>query len=242
MKAPSLLPRLLAALLAASCAAAHHVHILDAPGPAPPPPSTPASVSPATARLIFAQRLGLAAHFAVGDAIDDAGIAAVNALGGFPSQPDLAPGSVAAQQQQHRQRGLVVVQGVERAEDVLPRDRTGWRAFDVDRVPGSARTEDLLAELDAAMGDGAGRVELKGPNENWVRRVDGRSVSYSTSLEVGFSRSSLRSAELTPAARRARVRPQQRRVPPGGCRRAPRHRGGCEALRLCLLDGRRAAA
>jgi hypothetical protein len=197
MTPASLLPRLLAALLAAASATAHHVHILDAPGPASPSSPTPSSVSPATARLVFAQRLGLAEHFAVGDEIDDAGIAAVNALGGFAAQPPLAAQGVKAR---HRQRGLVVVQGVERPEDVLPEDRTGWRAFDVDRVPGSARTEELLAELDAAMGEGAGRIELKGagrielsgagrielngPNENWVLRVDGRSVSYSTSLEV----------------------------------------------------------
>jgi hypothetical protein len=180
MTAPSLLPRLLAALLACAAASAHHIHLLDLPGPASHP-STPSTITPPTARLLLAQRLGLSSKFAVGTSIDDAGLSALNALGAFPAQPVLGPAAAV-----HGQRGLIVVQGVERAEDVLPKDMGAWRAVDVEKVPGSARTEDLLAELDAAMGDGPGRMELKGPNEKWVRRVDGRSVSYSTSLEVSF--------------------------------------------------------
>jgi hypothetical protein len=193
MMTPLLLPRLLAALLACtSVAAAHHVHILDA-GPAPPPPSAPAAaVSPPTARLIFASRLGLASRFAVGDGIDDAGLAAISALGGFPSKPAFAAGG-SSTGEQHVQRGLVVVRGAQVPEDVLPKDRSGWRGFDVGPMPHPDGIEELLGELDGAMKNvakgeigGVGRVDLKGQHGNWVRRVNGRSVSYSVSLEVSL--------------------------------------------------------
>src|SRR5947209_261566 len=82
MKTLLLLPRLLAALLAASPAAlAQHIHILDV-SPAPPAHHAPASVSPAAARLILAARLGVSSRFAVGASLDDPALAAVASLGG----------------------------------------------------------------------------------------------------------------------------------------------------------------
>jgi hypothetical protein len=240
MTPPSLLPRLLAALLACTSAAAHHIHIIDAhPGPASHG-TPPSSISPAAARLVLAQRLDLGAHFAVGDGIDDAGLAAINALGGFPPSP-LRAGSPAIGYKGER-RSVVVVHGAERPEDVLPRDMERWRSFSVSPLPHRERTEEMLDELHAAMEDaaarevgGAAKTEL--PGEPWLRRINGRDIYYARKLGVSlfFGRSG---TKLTVAAGWARVWDQQPRVQAGSGRGPAHHRGAPERR---VADRRRAA-
>jgi hypothetical protein len=193
MTPPTLLPRLLAALLACASAAAHHIHIFDAhhAGPASHGAPLPSTVSPATARLILAARLDLGAHIAVGGGVDDAGLAAVNALGGFAASP-LAGRSRPTGHGEDERRGLVVVQGVDRPEDVLPRDMQRWRSFSVSSVPHKERTEELVAELEAAMEDAAMKEfgfappKIDADKEPWLWHINGRGIYHKKRLGVSI--------------------------------------------------------
>jgi hypothetical protein len=102
---------LLAAVNAAAASSNAHVFLLDSPSQnAAPPAKHHATIDPATARLIFAERLSLSDFYDVPSNANDDILQTLNAFSGAPSQFLLG-----GNKRDHHSRILIVVDGVANA-------------------------------------------------------------------------------------------------------------------------------
>jgi hypothetical protein len=128
---------LLSAVAVESAASSARVVLLQSPSTSTSS-SSPDTVSPKIARLIFAQRLALSDDLTIA-ASEPAEILQVDRYGGPQQRPMVAPVISGS-------RLLVVVDGVEPLEALAPTG-SGLTAFDIVPAPHPKDTEDLIAEL-----------------------------------------------------------------------------------------------
>lgn len=135
----------LSAAVGALAASASHVFILDPSTSASHPAPHHDTVSPSTAQLIFAQRLGLSSFYDLPADADEKALSQLNAYAGRPST--LLRGN---RHQEDPNRLLVVIEDVDSPIDLLPTSEDAV-FFDMSPAPHHEQTEALLEEFEQHM-------------------------------------------------------------------------------------------